>query len=125
MNFNGFPYMPKKKRLGMFRITPELLEEMKRDDLKQFFANMIIYQAQMNYRTRTIDYVAESDLFEPVEEYCCAPEYEMICRRESSGVIIVEAKQKRVVLEECAAPLRTSFQQKILNLKNAINALLP
>lgn len=116
----------KSKRLGQFHVTPELLEDGNRDMLKQFFANMIVYQAQFDYRMRAVTYIAESDLFDPVPEGCVAPDYEMMCHRDyATGIITITAEKKKYQTEQPAAPLITSFHQKLSNLKNAINAFLP
>lgn len=86
------------------------------ESLKTMFGKMIVLEARHDYRTRSVEYVAESDLFDPVEDCCIAPQYEIQFSR-FGGSLVVSARRC-----DPAPVLNFTFKQKIARLKMAVKA---
>lgn len=106
----------RKRRLGVFRIHPDMLESGDKNALKLMFGRMVVLEARHDYAIRSVEYVAESDLFEPVESFCRAPEYEIVFTR-MGGNLVIAARRCQP-----APVLNFSFKQKVARLKMAVKS---
>lgn len=56
-----------ERRIGLFAINRSLIADAPFEELLKFFANFLIVRAEAIYWTNTIQYVAYSPVFEPVD----------------------------------------------------------
>jgi len=61
------PIITNLKRVGRFQIHIGIIEKGKPEQLKQLFGEMIITRAEMLLHTGCIDYIAISDMFDPIK----------------------------------------------------------
>tara|TARA_R110000868_G_scaffold7251_1_gene39668 strand:- start:104 stop:376 length:273 start_codon:yes stop_codon:yes gene_type:complete len=73
------------RRLGRFFISSQILREQP-ESLRTLFAKMIVVEAQMRWERDSVEYLAMSDRFEPVEEGVMCPIYDIIFKYDSEGV---------------------------------------
>ncbi len=66
--------MKHKHKLGRFKVSEEFIRRDWRS-LLQLFANFVIVDAKWNFATRSVEYLAFSELFEEIEDGVEAPDY--------------------------------------------------
>lgn len=66
-----------ERRVGIFRISTDVLHMQSHEVLLRVFANFIIVRAETLFAERCIEYVAYSPLFGVVDEGEEFPEYEI------------------------------------------------
>lgn len=71
-----------QRRLGKFSINMKLIDSAP-EIIRELMGHMIVLRAEIRYDRDYIDYVAESELFAPVDRYMIAPDYEL---RRQDGV---------------------------------------
>lgn len=75
------------RKYGKFSIHKELIDkainnEVHMGDLQSILANFLILRAEMDFCSNSIEYIAFSDLFEEVEEWCISPSYRLLIEQE-------------------------------------------
>lgn len=64
----------KSRRYGKFKITLDIIQSNP-EEIKKVMAHCIIYDARCDYLNHRVEYLAESELFEPVSVGQLIPEY--------------------------------------------------
>ena len=76
------------RRRGKFMVSRELLSEAT-PELVEFMKNFLIIRAEMLFHTDAIEYIAISELFDPVKEGYDAPEYDFTITKKIDGTLKV------------------------------------
>lgn len=80
-----------KHRLGRFKLDQEYM--YKWEELLPLMGNFVIVDVQRQYDTRKIEYLAYSPLFEEIEEYVKAPDYEVVVTLNDFGPAQITARR--------------------------------
>jgi len=79
---------PLLRRLGRFYVSRSLLLTHP-EQLRALFNLMIVVEAQLRWDRDSVEYVAMSEQFEEVPEYCAAPLYQITFRKDEAGQIFL------------------------------------
>lgn len=81
----------RNRRLGRFRINEELLH-LHCDELLAIFSACVVVEARHRYEYRCIEYLAYSELFEVCPEGSVPPVYEVVFKRVSDVIGLLEVR---------------------------------
>lgn len=74
------------RRRGKFKVSRELLSSAT-PVLVEFMKNFLVVRAEMHFNGDLIEYVAISELFDPIKESYDAPEYDFTIVKRVDGTI--------------------------------------
>jgi len=80
-----------KHRLGRFKLDQEYMHRW--EELLPVMGNFVIVDVQRQYDTHKMEYLAYSPLFEEIEEYIKAPDYEVVVTLNDFGPAQVTARR--------------------------------
>lgn len=75
------------KRVGLIKITDDLIEENPNGVMKYLMSQIIVIRAEHILWNRTVEYIALCEQFDEVGEGEVLPEYQAIARRHPDGEI--------------------------------------
>jgi hypothetical protein len=84
--------MATENRLGRFILHREVFHRW--EDMLPLMGNFVVIEAKFRWDTNCIEYLAYSNLFEPIEEGVAAPEYDIEVALFPDAPAVIKAHRK-------------------------------
>jgi hypothetical protein len=92
------PPREERKRIGAFTVSAHVIKDWKHQAVQSLFGAVVVLRCEHHFHSDTFEYVAYSELFEPVPSCMVAPRYELEVHREpvAEGSAVYSFTAKRV-----------------------------